>query len=317
MRILTTDWHIPYIFLLAYTGHEFHVVGSWNKMQRPQPPNVAVISEKEAIHSLQNQGYDLIIGHHPMHDPIRFGFYGLSKGVPYVQVLHGRLERTGYKRSSVKRVLKWLYKSVVLAPISRWKFMHSVFISLTVQKSWRLRGTVITPGVPIEEMVPWSGHLKTLLVVGNNLHREHFDYIALLELAKRLPLKILGENPKIPIAKPATNWDDLKRHYSECRAFVNLTTEPEDGYNLATLEAMAAGMPILTLAHPTSPIRDGYNGLAGEDLEELLMKGKLLLSDCALAHDLGSRARETVREAFSMARFIQRWNECLESVLKH
>jgi len=191
-----------------------------------------------------------------------------------------------------------------------------VFISPSVESSWGLRGAVITPGIPIEEMGEWNGVLKTLLVVGNNLHREHFDYTTLLKLADQVPVKIVGENPQIPGAAPASSWDELKSYYSQCRAYVNLTREPEDGYNLATLEAMASGMPVLTLAHPTSPVQDGYNGLVAQNFTELVAKAHLLLENWDLARRLGEKAKETIAKRFGMEVFVNRWRVLIESCVE-
>ena len=118
LRILTTNWHVPYVYLLAHTGHEFDVVDSWNESQRPLPSNVRVISQAEALHNLGERRYDAVIGHKPFTDLRTFGITAFRKRIPYIQILHGRLERTGYKRSSLRRFAKRIYKDIVLVPLS-------------------------------------------------------------------------------------------------------------------------------------------------------------------------------------------------------
>ncbi len=208
--------------------------------------------------------------------------------------------------------MKAAYGEGLLTLFARLNGVEFVFISESVRSSWNLPGSVIHPGIPIDEMMPNNGAIGSLLIVGNDLHREHFDFDAILKLSKALPLKVVGKNPHIPEAKPASSWQELKKFYGSCRAYVNVTREPEDGYNLATLEAMASGMPVVTLAHPTSPIKDGYNGLVARNKEGLLEKGHILLDDWQLAKRLGDNARRTIIQDFAIDRFVHEWNEVLE-----
>jgi glycosyltransferase involved in cell wall biosynthesis len=161
-------------------------------------------------------------------------------------------------------------------------------------------------------MAKYQGDNPFLLVVANHLERPHFALDILRELSQTLPVRILGENPTIPGIAPARSWDDLRHAYSSCRAYLNLTREPEDGYNLATLEAMATGMPVLTVAHPTSPVRDGVNGLVGRTAAELRDAALRLLRDHSLARRLGEEARETVRAEFPIEGFVENWNQVLD-----
>lgn len=316
MRILTVNRHTAYLYLLSKTGHHFFVAGGerWGELaQRPLPENVVILNKPVDKRTIKT--FDLVIGHDPFHDLMHLGLLAIRSRIPYIQILHGRRERTGYRRSFLRRWLKRIYCDLVLRTISFSKLIKFVFISPSVQSSWKLPGRVICPGIPVDEMLPYHGEEETLLIVGNDLHREHFDFAALQELKRFLPVRIIGRNPKIPEAKSAASWEELKKLYSSCRAYLNITREPEDGYNLATLEAMASGMPVLTLQHPTSPIKDGFNGLVAKDTNELVEKGRWLLEDRDLAKRLGENARYTVMERFSIQRFVNAWNNVLRDVL--
>jgi len=311
LSILTINRHTAYLYLLSKTGHDFYVLTAeeWGESaQRPLPSNISILrGEKARIND-----FDVVIGHDPLYDLLRFGSQALGRGVPYIQVVHGRRQRTGYSRSKVKGVVKAIYGRVVLNTFSCLNRVQYVFISESVRSSWQLPGVIIRPGIPVDEMMDYSGTIESLLIVGNDLHREHFDFDAVLHLSKSLPVRIVGNNPRIPGAKSASSWEELKRLYSTCRAFINVTREPEDGYNLATLEAMATGMPVVTLAHPTSPVRDGYNGLVAGNTDELIEKGQRLLSDWELAKELGINARRTIVNEFSIEQFVRRWNDVLQ-----
>jgi len=300
MRILTTNRHTPYLYLLARTGFTFLVLGGWEGSQRPLPQNVALVGRRLPP-------CELILGH-GLADLFPLGLLALRRRLPYVQVLHGRLERA----RGLRRLAKRLIARGVLAWLARAGRVQVVGISETVLASWRLPGRVVRPGVPLEELGPYEGDWPILLVVGNDLHRSHFDQAALVQLQAALPVSIIGRNPHLPRAYPAESWEDLKAIYARHRAYVNLLREPEDGYNLATLEAMGTGMPVLTLRHPTSPVEDGLNGFGAEDAEGLIRWGRVLLGNGALARILGERARQTVAERFPMDAFVEAWRAVLE-----
>ena len=315
LKILTTNHHSSYLYLLSHTGHEFHVIDyeGWGKIQqRPVPSNVILYPSNIYVNMCD---FDCVIGHKPFHDLMTFGIRAMMRKVPYIQVIHGWRQRTGYRRSLLRRFLKAVYGTTILAIASRSLLFHLVFISDMARASWGLPGSVIYPGIPIKEFKKYAGTDKRLLIVGNNLHREHFDFEALMFAAKDLPIRIIGVNPKIPGSEIVSSWDALKEAYSRCRAYLNLTRIPEDGYNLATLEAMATGMPVLTLRHPTSPIVDRYNGLVANDRFELVAKGRWLLQDHDLARALGLNALRTVEERFNIERFVNDWNRLLFNVV--
>ena len=99
------------------------------------------------------------------------------------------------------------------------------------------------------------------------------------------------------------------------RVYLHTARPPfEDGYNLAMLEAMATGVPVVTLAHPTSPIADRGNGLVGRSTLELRLALLELLEDAALAARLGAAGRETVRDRFPITAFRERWSALLDEI---
>ncbi|MER3448115.1 MAG: hypothetical protein C4291_15410 [Candidatus Dadabacteria bacterium] len=313
LRLVTVNRHTGYLYLMAKLGYEFLVVGGedWGHMaQRPLPPNVVYVRRR--LKTIDFREVLSVIGHDPLWDLLTLGLVALKHRIPYIQIFHGRIERSGYYRTSVYKLIKKLYRHIALKFVQELNLATFVFISETVRRSWGLEGAVIYPGIPVDEMMPYTGNRPVLLVVGNDLHREHFDFDLLCRLRTRLPVLVVGRNPRIPDSKPAGSWEDLRKLYSECRAYLNITREPEDGYNLATLEAMASGMPVITLKHPTSPIRDGFNGMVGGDLWEIQEKATLLLNDVDLARYLGQNARRTVLERFSIERFTRDW----ESVIR-
>ena len=91
----------------------------------------------------------------------------------------------------------------------------------------------------------------------------------------------------------------------------------EDGYNLAMLEAMATGMPVVTSQNKTSPICDGVNGFSSNDTDYLSRCIEKFMQDPELAKEMGGQAKKTVIEKFPINKFIQSWNNVIELAINH
>lgn len=101
-------------------------------------------------------------------------------------------------------------------------------------------------------------------------------------------MTLVGRNPDMPGVEPARNWEHLKEIFSQHRFYAH-TADPlyEDGYNMASIEAMAAGLPVLSNRHPSSPIQHGVNGFVSDDPTELNHYAKLLLEKPDMARSMG------------------------------
>lgn len=108
----------------------------------------------------------------------------------------------------------------------------------------------------------------------------------------------------MPGVAVARHWDDLKRTSGRHRFFVH-TADPRfgDGFNMVTLEAMAARLPVLSNRHPTSPVQHGVSDYLSHDLEGLRSYTQCLLEDRDLAAAMGAEARRIVQHKFSLPRF--------------
>jgi len=148
------------------------------------------------------------------------------------------------------------------------------------------------------------------------LHREHFAFDELMQIQKQVPVSVIGVNPHVPGSRPSKSWNELKWLYCRHRAYLNLTREPEAGHNLALLEAMASGMPVISLKHPFTPIRDGENGFLVERVPQAVERAKQLMADDELARRLGRCARDTVGRQYSLNVFRERWGELLAESIR-
>lgn len=309
LDILTVNRHTGYLYNLSKIGHRWSVLDRWIKCNRPFPGNFTRIEWEHARRNFSR--FDAVVGHDIRRDLARFLPYCVRFHKPYFQVIHGRRCRGGFTKSRARRIAKLLYSNLTLRPLVGLGLIHIVFISPYARSDWGIAGTTIDQGINLDEMGPYEGREAALLTVGNMLHREHFAFDYLMQIGEQVPVKIYGENPQIPGCHPARNWDELRSLYCQNRAYLNLTREPEDGHNLAVLEAMASGMPVISLKHPSTPIRNGKNGFLVEDVPEAVERARQLIADRELACRLGKCARETIESKFPISGFRKRWNDLL------
>lgn len=314
LNILSFNWHEPYICLLSETGHNFFIYEPfmgpnlqrrWNVSFRPVPKNTIIVGKDEMQRGLEQGHFDVIICHN-INDLLTVKSY---PNTPKILVFHNKLsteialggntvDRAAYL-GQIKPMLEGVFP---------------VFISESKKADWGLEGEVIPPGIDVNQYGAYTGELKSVLRVGNRVMERDLmlGFREQVELCSGLPTTLLGDNPQLEESHTSKNWDDLKNHLSKCRVYLNTTKEPyEDGYNLSMLEAMAAGMPIVSLASPSSPLTGGRDGFVSDDLPILRRSLELLLNDQLLAKTMGEAARLTVAEKFPISKFVFRWNDVI------
>lgn len=311
-RLLTFNWHESFLHLLATIGYQWDVVprlkggrSDWMLEVRPVPPNMRIVTAGEAAATLDRDGYDAAICHN-MHDLHAV----IASGVPTVTVFHTSrvLERAFGLRDD-----RWqAVAEPLLARSTR------VYVSQSKSESWGGGGLVIPPGIDGSLYGGYAGDDVRVLNIGN-LKAElaavnGFDILQ--QVTAGLPLTLKGLNPHIRGSQLSRNWDDMRETLRHHRVYLNTTRAPyEDGYNLAMLEAMATGMPVVSLANPSCPIVDGRTGYAGDDAATLRVRVLELLEDIERARALGDAGREDVLTRFPIARFHERWRHLIEDVI--
>lgn len=196
---------------------------------------------------------------------------------------------------------------------------HAVAISRSKAKSWGVTHVVVHNSADPEAYLPYVGDVACGLRVANHVNSKRvflaWDFHE--EALSGLPLRIVGHNPDIAGVEAADDWSHLKRMLASHRFLVH-TADPrfEDGYNMAVLEAMAAGMPVLTNRHPTTIVEHGVSGYVAETPAEMRMYAERLLADEALAQELGANGKREIARNFSPDRFRVEFGKAIQEARK-
>ncbi|MEW6441364.1 MAG: glycosyltransferase [bacterium] len=314
-RVLTFNWHESYVHLLAKLGVELDIVEKWKggvygwiRAFRPVPASGRLISQEEARENLRAGRYRCAVGHN-LNDLLFLREYPLLK----VLVFHNKLttemalsgepvDRAGY-RGDVDRLLAGVPN------------LRLVFISESKRADWGFTGEIILPGVDPRDYGGYAGDRRKILRVGNGLKPRDImlGWSVQERVLEGIPSTLLGLNPEVPESVVPRDWDAYREQLRRHRAYLNTTLHPyEDGYNLAMLEAMATGMPVLSTAHPCSPIDDGADGFVSAAEAVLRERALALLNDPELARIMGRRARQKALDRFPIRAFLESWRRALD-----
>ena len=313
MKLLVFNCHEAWVYQLGVLGYDLDIIvglkgrytDGWDERMRPLPVNSRIISLPEALKA--QISYYCIITHN-ITDLLDVKYLSGPRIIVLHTTLYGRLYEEGSKipREKLKSLLSHYLKLVG---------GHAVAVSSLKGKSWGLSEDIVTFGADPEDYLPYKGNEPKGLRICNEISKRketlYWDFH--MEAFKGIPIRIVGHNQDMPGVDSARNWSHLKKMLSSHRFYVH-TADPrfEDGYNMATLEAMAAGMPILGNRHPTSPVEHGISGFLSDDPDELRSYGDMLLADIDLAARMGEEARKTVIKRFSLEKFKEGFARSIE-----
>lgn len=268
----------------------------WDERMRPVPRGARLV---ELPRILENPPkYDVVVAH-SITDLLEVK----DVDAPKLFVIHTTLEGRLAEESAPLDAREVAEEARRYLELTR-TFVMSV--SELKRRSWNVDADVLGFGVRVDDYPRATAELPRGIRVSNHFNRRR--KILLADLHERafsgLPIEFVGHNEDMPGVTAALDWSDLKERLARSRFFVH-TADPtlEDGYNMATVEAMAAGLPILGNRHPTSPVEHGKSGFLSDSPEELRAFAERLLADRALALELGSAARARAAELFSLEAF--------------
>ncbi len=311
--LLVFNCHEPWVHQLGVLGYRLDIIvglkgkynRGWDERMRPLPANARLLTLPEALQSPTH--YYCIVTHN-----VADLLDARVRPEPRVLVLHhtleGRIREEG-ATCDPHQLKDMLHKYVELVGA------HVVATSMFKGESWGFFDDIVHFGIDVNAYLPYSGEKARGLRICNfissrqqilrwDFHERAFEGI---------PVTLVGHNPDLPGVRAARDWDDLKKTLQSHRFYIH-TADPllEAGHNMASAEAMAAGLPVLGNRHPTSPIRHGISGFLSDNARELQHYARILLDDRDLAALMGQQARKTVVERFSLTRFKHAFTRSIE-----
>ena len=311
-RILTFNCHEAYVHLLGKLGLDMDIIdglpgrfaAGWDQRMRPVPRQASLISLDQA---LAGRRYDVAIAHN-LTDLLALR----SLDLPTILVLHVNLAaRASEERGAPPIAQMQQQLQSYLTAVSA----IAIAVSQTKAESWGQSCPVIRPCADPDEYRDFDGSQAIALRVANQVmdRPRRFAWDAHLDIVRGHPMRLLGHNPGIDGSAPADSWEELKASYRHHRAYVHTAAVGlDDGYNLAVVEAMMTGMPVVSLAGSESPVVDGVAGYVSGDVARLNEQLGHLLCHRELARELGQRAREIALDVFSIAGFVAGWSRAIE-----
>ncbi|HTV59715.1 MAG TPA: glycosyltransferase [Verrucomicrobiae bacterium] len=312
-RLLVFNCHEAWVHQLRALDQPMDVViglpgrhtRGWDEAMRPIPPNARMVRIEEAVGS--SIAYDCVIAHN-LSDLLD----AKTIAAPRLLVIHGTLESAVVEQGSRTPPHE------LRGAVARYVEMigaHVMAVTRLKGESWGFGEDVVRSFADVHDYLPFRGDLARGLRVANDVLRKQrtllWDFH--LETFAGIPVTLVGRNGEMPGILPARDWADLKEIFSQHRFFVH-TADPrlEDGFNMATLEAMAAGMPVLGNRHPTSPVEHGVSGFLSDHPAELRRFARLLLEDRELAARMGREAQRAVAKKFSREQFKRGLERAIE-----
>lgn len=311
--LLVFNCHEAWVHQLGTLGYDLDIVvglpghynSGWDEHMRPVPSNARLVTLDQAQRSPRR--YYCIIAHNST-DLLDVRM----RPEPRILVLHhslaGRVaeEGPGCDPEKLKDMLH-AYIDLVGG--------HVVATSMFKGESWGFTDDIVHFGIDVNSYRPYSGEKAAGLRICNFIsNRRHILRWDLHKAAfTGIPVTLVGHNPDLPGIDAARDWDHLKGLLQSHRFYIH-TADPrfEAGHNMATAEAMAAGLPVLGNLHPTALVRHGVSGFLSDSPHELRRYAQILLNDRNLAALMGQRARQIIIERFSLLRFKHAFTRSIE-----
>jgi glycosyltransferase involved in cell wall biosynthesis len=303
-RLLVFNCHEAWVHQLEGIGLELDIVvglagrysAGWDERMRPVPRGSRLLTLDQAARS---RGAHYAVIAHSVTDLLE----ARVLDAPKLVVLHTTLEGRALEEGSRVDPREM---GAMLAQLLTLIGGHAVAVSALKGRSWGVVDDVVPFGVDPDAYLPATLEIASGLRISNLFTKRRRILLGELHDAAfgAVPVRLVGHNPDIAGAQAATSWDELKELLAAHRFYVHTAhPELEDGYNMATLEAMAAGLPVIGNVHPSSPVEHGVSGFLSDDPEALAGYAAELLADRERAQRMGRAAREAVSERFHVSHF--------------
>ena len=317
LKIFTWNVHGGYLNALVQTGHNFYI-----PVKRGRPYGYSGKSpgylwpstvHEVALSAIKKLKFDVII--FQIRQQVQEEqFKVLSKGqrvTPSVFIFHTPPMDNRPRKEMVRHWsgIESIHTFVHITNYNRrqWGRMLPVHTAKTL---------VIYHGIPIDKTVRWVGDRTEAVTAINELFRRSECGVSIWKsVSRQVPCVLIGGNSERLGGIGVVQNMELRKVFSRFRVYFNPTTN--SSVPMAMLEAMSAGLPVVSMASTEIPriIKNGVNGYVGNTPRALQVKLRLLVENKSFARQLGKSAQRTIREKFSMERFTKEWNAVFRSVV--
>ncbi len=301
LKILKYPWHVGHDYELSKLEADWFFLAdtsrSWSKAQRPVPENVRFVS------SLATPETDMMILHVDqwiLDEPAKLRLFEQWRdryAGPKVVINHGCNLVDGCSTEAMRELVGDL-------PV--------VCNSTTAHRLWALpNSSYVRHGMSPEEW-PASdyGDHRAVIIQAHDTdrHPEYRNADGVAAVEKTVPLTWVGRDVRFG------SFSAYREFLSHASIYFNPSHASPNPR--ARTEAMLCGLAVVTTdTHGEGEyIEHGVNGYVSNDLDELAGCLSALLSDRGLAERIGRAGRETAREIFSRAAFLQRWQRLIADV---
>ena len=289
MKILFELAHTAEDYEILKADHDFEIVAKgWDVRTRPKPEGIRFIEKPgegyDVVMARSHSGFDLAV---TVNRPIIYGVRN-ENGQPKLEIaLIEQCEAVVF--TSTESILK---------------------AGLTGNR----KAILIERGIDSEIFASYRNEGREVLTVSNSVvARADRGPDVLEQVGRTCELDLLGfGNEGSPHAiGPAKNMLDLACIYQSHRVYFN----PCGVIGSAVLEAMATGMPVVTM-RPTNYVdlmAAGVNCLIANSTLQAIDYIKMLLANYDLRAWMGANARKAVMYRFHPAIFRHKWNALLQN----
>lgn len=315
LRILTTNRHEIYLSLMSGLSVDIDVLTSvgrkllpWRSQYGDLPAGLNLVEWGSLVEERVRSGYYDCVVLHTIEDLIAFQRFTDGR---YVFVIHLALY-THSMTFKIRAVLKKIILKMFLMThdcqvvgVSPWKL--STWGKLPSSEVILLASTEMP-------QADFNVREARLITVGNQfVSRPELNFELLSFISQKIPVTVCGLNPDVPGAILPKSRAELLGLMAQHQIYLYTTEYPwNDGYNTSVLEAMRAGLAVVSMAHPTSPVVHGKGGFQAKTREELLSYILELRSDVKLCRDFGEYNRKLIDQKFSYRAFIDSWDGLLK-----
>ena len=337
MRILTTNWHVPYLHMLSKVPNTEWIVVSfrnrgrdWQDYYRKRPQNVKHIcidSDEEVLPFLQYAIATYKVDRILMHDPSdldifcdeKLPIYNLTRQIKKLFLFHNAsyTQLRGLPPDKAQQTIdgiKTIFQREGIVPvaISEWK-----------ARSWQVPCIVIMPAIdPVGFPNIWNGQGKkesyAIQVCSNFAFRDFMNgFNDSRNILQGIPTKVLGEgNENLKQfgidARKSESFEDYKSTMADARFYLTANIETfEDWHNLSILEAISLGIPVVSAKH-SRMIGKEMLPLCSDDLGHLKSMIANLMTDYSWAKRMAKKQEGYLEKYFPYGKFITNWSLTLE-----